>query len=249
SGLTHNLLNMNSGSGNFHALIAGERSSRAAAMAAALKGRRQFVYYAACLCLVVFFAALILQHGHWTRSEEIHGPFEADPAGISQYRVAIGTDIPFLSIPSLLPNGEQGRGKTPPIELWINGKAWNPKTSEPWIEQGKLLGIRGLYRTLHFKLPSGIASASSTILRGTYPIRVHTKLYSLIAFVTGLFILLAIKLALRSGEGAWLHGLALRSVALGIAMHLASWALIIACAGYAATIAYGLAIGDALPTA
>jgi hypothetical protein len=72
--------------------------------------RRQLTYNAAWICLVIFFAALILQYGHWTRSQEFHGPFGADPAGISQYRVAIGTDIPFLSMPSALPRSDRQVG-------------------------------------------------------------------------------------------------------------------------------------------
>ena len=146
---------------------------------------------------------------------------------------------------------EPGSGETSAVRFWINGKVWNPpEASAPSIDQGKLFGIRGLYRTLEFQLPPGIVNDSSTMLRVTYQVRLHSKLYSFIALVTGIFMLLAIKLATRSGDGAWLRSLSLRSVPLlRFVMQLASRLVVIACALYTATIAYGTAIADALPTA
>ena len=139
---------MTAGSSDLKTLFAGKRGSPTAALGARLMARRKAIYIAAWTCLVLFFAALALQHG--------------------------------------------------------------------------------------------------VIYQAALP----RKLYSFIALVTGVFVFLAITLRARFGDGAWLRSLSLRSVApLRIGMRLASWVLIIGCIGYAGTIAYGIAIADALPTA
>ena len=117
----------------------------------------------------------------------------------------IGTDIPFLSIPS--PNrNDRTPGEASTIRLWINGQIFNPPEAlEPSIEQGKLWGIRGLRRTLQFSLPVSVANEATTSLRVEYQIRVHRTLYRLILYATAALGALAIMIAYRAGDVRWAH--------------------------------------------
>ena len=190
-------------------------------------------------------ASFALDYGHWTRTEEFHGPFQRSADDAAQYVVPIGTDIPFLSIPSPQP------GEVSTIRLWVNGRSLNStKAPEPSIEQGKLLGIRGLYRTLQFSLPPAVANDAGTSLKVEYQIRIHRTVDNLIAFGAKTLIILAGIIAYRLGNVGWMRWLVGCTAGLMLPpMRLASWALILACVFYAGTIIYGLASGDALPTA
>ena len=219
-----------------------------------LTAQRYQVYIVAEIFVLIFIGAFILEHGNWTRTQEFRGPFERNPTGTSEYRVAIGTDIPFLSIPSSWPETNEGSL----VRLWVNGENWRPpEPLKPSVDQGKLLGIRGLYRTLQFALPANVANTASTVLRVEYPVKIHRTSYNTIVFSAKALVLLAICLGYRSGECAWIRMIVGWAVSLiwvlGVRtaqlMHLTSRALIVACILYAGTIAYGSTKGDALPTA
>ena len=212
---------------------------------------RRPIYIVARLLAVVFVGIFILEHGGWSRTQEFRGPFERFPGQLLQYRVAIGTDIPFLSIPSPRPPSERSPGENSPVRIWINGKSWNPpEAQEPLIDQGRFLGIRGLYRTLQFVLPSGTANDASTILTVEYQIRAQRTPYEIIAISAMTMIMLALCLAYRSGDCKWISAFCARATAPSMrVMHISSWLLVVACAAYIGTIAYGFTIGAALPTA
>jgi hypothetical protein len=205
---------------------------------------RRAVYISASVLILLFIANVILEHGDWTRTQEFHGPFEASPTDPGQYSVAIGTDIPFLSIPSPPPAADRAPGEASPVRLWVNGRSWNPpEAPEPSIIQGKFLGIRGLYRVLVFTLPAGIGNQSSTALKVEYQFRTHRSIYEFNFYAAVLMMLLAAALACRSGE--WMHA---RAFLIAL-MRPLSWAAIAATLFYFGTIVFGLASGDALPTA
>ena len=151
-------------------------------------------------------ASFVPDHGNWTRTEEFRGPFKRSPAVAAQYAVPIGTDIPFLSIPSPQPERDRAPGEASTIRLWINGQVFNPPEAlEPSIEQGKLWGIRGLHRTLQFSLPVGVANEATTSIRVEYQIRVHRTLYRLILYATAALVALAVMIAYRAGDIRWAH--------------------------------------------
>ena len=166
-----------------------------------LAPRRRSIYILTCVVVTFFIASFVLEHGTWTCVEEFHGPYERNPADVAQYVVPIGTDIPFLSIPS--PRAERDRvpGESSSVRLWINGQ--NYKTLEPSIEQGKLWGIRGLSRTLRFSLPAGVANDATTSLKVEYQIRVHRTIYQLIIYCACVLFTLAITIAYRVGDIPW----------------------------------------------
>ena len=113
-----------------------------------LAPHQRSIHVFAGIFAAAFAATFVLDYGHWTRTEDFRGPFQRNPDDAAQYVVPIGTDIPFLSIPSPQP------GEVSTIRLWVNGRSFDPtEAPEPSIEQGKLWGIRGLYRTLRFSLP------------------------------------------------------------------------------------------------
>ena len=205
-----------------------------------LAPHRRSIYIFAGIFAAALAATFVFDYGNWTRTEEFRGPFERSADEAAQYVVPIGTDIPFLSIPSPQP------GEVSTIRLWINGRSFNRQEApEPSIEQGKLWGIRGLLRTLRFSLPPGVANDAATSLRVEYHIGMHRTISSL--SFSGVFVMLAIIIAYRVGRIGRLlaGGLAL----LLVPMRLLSWGLIIACVFYAGTIIYGFANDDALPTA
>ena len=227
-----------------------DAKARLLSVADGLAAHRRLIYVAARIFAVIFVAAFILQHGNWTRTQEFHGPFVQSPAVSGQYRVAIGTDIPYLSILGPLPESELKPGEDPRVRLRINGKNWDaPQAPEPAIEQSDLYGIRGLLRTLQFTLPAGVANNSSTELQVDYRIQVQRSIYEVILF--GMLVLgfLAVRLAYRVGDCAWLRAISARTAPLMWTMQAASWALIVASILYVGTIVYGVTAGDALPTA
>ena len=205
---------------------------------------RRPIYILARTLAVIFVGIFILEHGGWSRTQEFRGPFERSPGQILQYRVAIGTDVPFLSIPSPRPPSERSPGENSPVRIWVNGTSWNPpEAQEPLIDQGRFLGIRGLYRTLQFALPSGIANDASTILKVEYQIRAQRTPYEIIAISAMTMIVLALCLAYRSGDCKWISAFCTRATAPSMwVMRISSWLLVVACAAYIGTIAYGFTI-------
>ncbi len=212
---------------------------------------RRPIYILARTLAIVFAGLFILEHGDWSHTEEFRGPFERSPGEILQYRVAIGTDVPFLSIPSPRPPSERSPGENSPVRVWVNGKSWNPpEAPEPLIEQGRVLGIKGLYRTLQFTLPTSIANDASTTLKVEYQIRAQRTPYEIIALGAMTMIVLGLCVAYRSGDCKWISAFCAHATAPWLlAMHMSSWILVVACAAYIGTIAYGFTIGAALPTA
>ena len=212
---------------------------------------RRPIYILARTLAIIFVGLFILEHGDWSRTEEFHGPFERSPGQILQYRVAIGTDVPFLSIPSPRPPSERSPGENSPVRIWVNGTSWNPPEAQEFsIDQGRFLGIRGLYRTLQFSLPSSVANDASTILKVEYQIRAQRTPYEIIAISAMTMILLALCLAYRVGDCKWISAFCTRATAPSMwVMHISSWLLVVACAAYIGTIAYGFAVSAALPTA
>ena len=171
-----------------------------------LAPRRRSIYVLTCVMVTFFIASFVLEHGTWTRVEEFHGPYGRNPADVAQYAVPIGTDIPFLSIPSPRPERDRAPGKSSSVRMWINGQ--NYKALEPSIEQGKLWGIRGLSRTLRFSLPAGVANDATTSLKVEYQIRMHRTIYQLIVYCAAALFLLAITLAYRVGDIPWANYIA-----------------------------------------
>ena len=111
-------------------------------------------------------------------------------------------------------------------------------------------GIRGLDRTHQFSLPPAVANDAGTSLKVEYQIRIHRTVDNLIAFGAKTLIILAGIIAYRLGNVGWMRWLVGCTAGLMLPpMRLASCALILACVFYAGTIIYGLASGDALPTA
>ena len=189
---------------------------------------RRPIYILARTLAVIFVGIFILEHGDWSRTQEFRGPFERSPGQILQYHVAIGTDIPFLSIPSPRPPSERSPGENSPVRIWVNGTSWNPpEAQEPLIDQGRFLGIRGLYRTLQFALPSGVANDASTILKVEYQIRAQRTPYEIIAISAMTMILLALCLAYRLGDCKWISAFCTRATAPSMwVMHISSWLLV-----------------------
>ena len=209
-----------------------------------LAPHRRLIHALAGIFAAFLAASFVFDYSHWTRTEEFHGPFQRSADDAAQYVVPIGTDVPFLSIPSPQP------GEVSTVRLWVNGHSFKPtEAPEPSIEQGKLWGIRGLYRTLRFSLPPGVANDAGTSLNVEYQIRMHRTVDNLIVAGAKTLIMLAGIMAYRLGNVGWMRWLVGCAAGLMPPMRLASWALILACVFYAGTIIYGLASGDALPTA
>ena len=99
----------------------------------------------------------------------------------------------------------------------------------PSIEQGKVLGLRGVYRTLHFPLPAQVANDASTVLRVEYQVHVQRSLYEWLVFTTLTMVILAVSLAYRSKDCPWLRAVISQFTLLMPIMQLASWVLIVAC--------------------
>ena len=212
--------------------------------------RRRLIYVLARIFVVLFAANFVVEHGTWTMSQVFHGPFERSAGDTAKYTMPIGTVVPFLSIPSPRPERELAPDDEQPLKLWINGSSWNPPEAlEASIDQGKVWGMRGLYRTLQFALPEGVANEASTSLKIQYQIRMHRTIYDLILYCAGALLIVATMIAYRMGDCIWVRRFSSYADLLIPLMRLASWALVVACVLYAGTIIYGLVIGDLLPTA
>jgi len=100
-----------------------------------LGSRRRLIYMLARIFVVLLIGAFVFEHGNWTRTEMLHGPFMRDSAG--QYSAAIGSDVPYLLIPGPQMDSEGTVDETSSVQLWVNGKPWNPpEAALPAIDQG-----------------------------------------------------------------------------------------------------------------
>ena len=170
----------------------------------------------ACIFTVVLLATFILQYVEPTITQGFQGPFERNSSSVARYVVPIGTNIPFLSIDSPTPSSEHAQGDVSPLRMWINGKIWNaPDTPDPSIVQGKILGIRGLYRTLLFTLPDAIANNSSTTLRIEYRVRLHGTMFQCIVNVTVALLLCALIFPCFEARGLLDSGADIKTGGLG----------------------------------
>jgi len=215
---------------------------------------RRHVYIATAVLAIAFAGIFILDNGNWTRSEVFHGPFQIKPSEASQYRLAIGTDIPYLKIPN--PQIERGhtQDESKSIQLWVNGVHYKPsRVDAPTIDQGKLWGITGIDRHLEFTLPAGVANISSTVLRVTYPIEAQTTPYDIIKVTFLLFLFLSIGISYRVNTRAWRDAWSRSIVAifnsLQVIFRLLTDLTLVSCSLYFASVVYGTIAGDALPTA
>ena len=96
----------------------------------------------------------------------------------------------------------------------------------------------------------GIANDASTILKVEYQIRAQRTPYEIIAISAMTMIVLALCLAYRLGDCKWISAFCTRATAPSMwVMRISSWLLVVACAAYIGTIAYGFTISAALPTA
>ena len=172
----------------------------------ALFGYQRLIYFAAFILAFAFGSTYLLEHGNWTRTEEFRGPFESSPNDPSQYRIAIGVDIPFLKIPGPCHKRQRAFHANQTFQVRINGRVYAPPFGfEPLIDQGKLFGIRGIYRHLQFTLPSWAPNNSSTVLDVTYSVKPQGTAYDVIRMLFLLTLVLAAIVAYTSGKFARLR--------------------------------------------
>src|SRR5690349_20439066 len=87
---------------------------------------RRTIVFLAGVFATLFAASLALEHGNLTRIEVFQGPFNSSSSSSdkTQYVVPIGTDIPFLSIPSPVPQQDRASGEPSRIRLWVNNEVF-----------------------------------------------------------------------------------------------------------------------------
>ncbi len=211
--------------------------------------RRRLIYILARVFILILIAAFVFEHGNWTRTETLHGPFPHNSVETA-YHVAIATDVPYLAVPSPQLERVGTFDELSAVRMWINGKTWNPpEAPQPSVDQGSFFGIPGLYRTLSFALPPNVANDAATTLTITYAIRLQPFIYRVLLWLVAGLAFLAIYLAYRAGDCAWIRRRAARPEPLIRLMQWMSWIFLASCLFYLGTIVYGLLWGVALPTA
>ncbi len=176
-----------------------------------LAPRRRLIYLVTLVFGAMLVAAFVFEHGDWTRTEVLHGPFAREATG-TQYSVPIAENVPYLSIPSPELNSEGAADESSSIRLWVNGKPWNPpQAPQPSFSQSQRYGIPGLVRTLEFSLPPQVANDSSTTVTVTYHVFPRPAIYRIFLLFVVALTFLAFILAYCSDDCGWIRALAARA--------------------------------------
>ena len=75
-----------------------------------LSPHRRLIHVLAGVFAAFLAASFALDYGHWTRTEEFHGPFQRSADDAFQYVVPIGTETAFL-----IQFQARSRGKSQPF--------------------------------------------------------------------------------------------------------------------------------------
>ena len=192
--------------------------------------------------LAILTAALSLEFGLWTESESFRGPFKADPNAARSYVLQLGG---FGLADMLLDNKGDERSD---LRLSINEEPWGPPyMPREVIGEGGTRAFRHQGNMVYFALPSGLTNSNNLEATAIYSVKVRAKALIAMALVAATLIWIRLFVNYRAGKFAgyaaqWRFG-------VGVILHGASWAVILASAFYASSIVYGFAVGDALPTA
>jgi hypothetical protein len=203
--------------------------------------------------MAVAAAGMLLDHGAWTRSETFPGPFRPKAESPDLYTVDIGVRVPFWLGIRLVDTDPAGGNALASPRLLLDGyEIALPQTPRAEIFRGAAYRLGSRQRELLFPLPEGVSNDRRLALSVTYAVRLHNTFYDIARWGFGLVLLLRLVLARRSVDRMltqladaaprWAPGL----FAL---FPIVSVVAIAACAGYTATIVYGIYAGHALPTA
>jgi hypothetical protein len=194
------------------------------------------------LLLALLTAALSLELGLWKKSESFHGPFKPESSSLRSYVLQLGqSDLAGMLL-------DKKGDERSDLRLWIDGEPWGPPhTPRDIIDAGgsRAFSHRGDF--IYFALPDEKTNNSNLEATATYSVKLRAKVLIAIALMAATLIWLRVFVGYRAGKLAgvvaqWRFGVSL-------VLQGGSWIVIVTSAFYAASIVYGLIIGDALPTA
>jgi hypothetical protein len=203
--------------------------------------------------MLVAIGGMLLDHGAWTRSETVSGPFQPKAGSTDLYAVDIGVGVPFWLGLRLVNTDSADRRALPGPRLLVDGREIGlPRTPDAEISRGAAYSLGARQRKLFFPLPEEVSNDDRLTLSATYTVRLHSTFYDVARWGFVFALMLRLVLARRSIErtlvqltesapqwAPWLVAL----------FPLISVLLIAACVCYAGTIVYAIYVGYALPTA
>jgi hypothetical protein len=198
--------------------------------------------------IALMAGSLVLEGGNWTWTQTVPGPFQIADDGSGRLIAPIGSF--YLSIQPVRTNDVNSLVPQTSLQFRIKEEPFRGEGAlNGVVRQRPLFGIGGLKKEILFVLPEGVANDQNLSLSVDCRIRLHRSLFEFFQWAFAISLLLSITVAYRSYKGV--PPTVVRRIVpwLVLIFPTASWLLIAACSIYAATIAYGIYAGDALPTA